>query len=136
MAVANSRYRRDIPLAEAVELSATYCLLVGMLAIGQLSKHGSPTPAEVATANEFHEHAKALLLSDLVSAPSLPVVQALVVHARFLRRSGALRESWVFTGLAHRLAEGLLLHLDLPTKTTSAHEERRRTWCACVLMMR
>ncbi|KAH6890621.1 fungal-specific transcription factor domain-containing protein [Thelonectria olida] len=136
MAVSNSRYRRDIPPAEATELSTTYCLLLGMLAIGQLSKHDNPTPTETSTATDFHQQAKALLLSDLVSVPSLPVVQALLVHARFLRRSGALRDSWVFTGLAHRLAEGLLLHLDLPTKTVSEREERRRTWCSCVLMMR
>jgi hypothetical protein len=107
-----------------------------MLAIGQLSKHDNPTVTETSTANDFHDQAKALLLSDLVSVPSLPVVQALLIHARLLRRSGALRESWVFTGLAHRLAEGLLLHLDLPTKTVSEREERRRTWCSCVLMMR
>ncbi|KAI5459753.1 fungal-specific transcription factor domain-containing protein [Mariannaea sp. PMI_226] len=136
IAVSNSRYRRDIPLAEATELATTFCLLLGMLAIGQLSKHDNPSATESTLANDFHAQAKALLLSDLVSAPSLPVVQALLIHARLLRRIGELRDSWVFTGLAHRLAEGLLLHLDLSTKTVSEREERRRTWCSCVLMMR
>ncbi|KAH7159812.1 fungal-specific transcription factor domain-containing protein [Dactylonectria estremocensis] len=139
IAVANSRYRRDIPLAEATELATTFCLLLGMLAVGQLSKpgHGSPvTTTETLAATEFHEQARALLFADLIATPSLPVVQALVVHARFLRRSGSLQESWVMAGLAHRLAEGLLLHLDLPVKSLAEREERRRTWCSCVLLIR
>ncbi|KAH7143810.1 fungal-specific transcription factor domain-containing protein [Dactylonectria macrodidyma] len=139
IAVANSRYRRDIPLAEATELATTFCLLLGMLAVGQLSKpgHGSPvTTTETLAATEFHEQARALLFADLITTPSLPVVQALVVHARFLRRSGSLQESWVMAGLAHRLAEGLLLHIDLPVKSLAEREERRRTWCSCVLLIR
>ncbi|KAK7421745.1 hypothetical protein QQZ08_009833 [Neonectria magnoliae] len=135
IAVSNSRYRRDIPFAEATELATTFGLLLGMLAVGQLSKagRGNPTTTE---ASDFHDQARTLLLSDLVSAPSLPVVQALVIHARFLRRSGSFQESWVLAGLAHRLAEGLLLHLDLPAKAAAEREERRRTWCSCVLLIR
>lgn len=138
IAVANSRYRRDIPLAEATELATTFCLLLGMLAVGQLSKpgNGNPTTTEASAATEFHEQARALLFADLISAPSLPVVQALIIHARFLRRSGSFQESWVMTGLAHRLAEGLLLHLDLPVRSLAEREERRRTWCSCVLLIR
>lgn len=138
IAVANSRYRRDIPLEEATELAATHTLLLGMLAVGQLAKPMSvdPSSVEVSSAYEFHHHARTLLLVDLLSAPSLPVVQALVVHSRFLRRAGMLQESWTLTSMAHRLAEGLMLHVDMPGKTQAEREEQRRTWCSCVLFMR
>ncbi|KAF5657065.1 lactose regulatory protein [Fusarium heterosporum] len=138
IAVANSRYRRDIPLEEATELAATYSLLLGMLAIGQLAKPPIADSAEshVSHAYEFHQQAKALLLVDLLSVPSLAVVQALIVHARFLRRAGAPQESWMLTGMAQRLAEGLLLHVDLPGKAQAEREERRRTWCACALLVK
>ncbi|KAF5020523.1 hypothetical protein F66182_7455 [Fusarium sp. NRRL 66182] len=138
IAVANSRYRRDIPLQEATELAATYSLLLGMLAIGQLAK--SPITESIAMhashAREFHQQAKPLLVVDLLSVASLPVVQALVIHARFLRRMGAAQESWMLTGMAHRLAEGLMLHVDLPGKMQADREERRRTWCACAMLIR
>ncbi|RGP73665.1 hypothetical protein FLONG3_6274 [Fusarium longipes] len=138
IAVANSRYRRDIPLEEATELAATYSLLFGMLAIGQLSKltGTEPTDSHLLRAYEFHQQAKTLLLVDLLSVASLPVVQALVVHSRFLRRAGATQESWVLTGMAYRLAEGLMLHVELPGKAQAEREERRRTWCACALLVR
>ncbi|KAF4490308.1 Transcriptional activator acu-15 [Fusarium agapanthi] len=137
IAVANSRYRRDIPLEEATELAATYTLLLGMLAIGQFAKTSVTEPVEshVSHAFEFHQQAKNLLLVDLLSVSSLPVVQALVVHARFLRRAGTVQESWMLTGMALRLAEGLMLHLDLPGKPQAEREERRRTWCACALLV-
>ncbi|KAM0403589.1 hypothetical protein ACHAQC_001205 [Fusarium culmorum] len=138
IAVANSRYRRDIPLEEATELAATYSLLFGMLAIGQLAKSTVTESAEshLAHAYEFHQQAKTLLLVDLLSVASLPVVQALVVHTRFLRRAGAPQESWILTGMAYRLAEGLMLHVELPGKAQAEREERRRTWCACALLVR
>ncbi|KIL95390.1 hypothetical protein FAVG1_00127 [Fusarium avenaceum] len=138
IAVANSRYRRDIPLEEATELAATYSLLLGMLAIGQLAKApiAESTESHVSHAYEFHQQAKALLLVDLLSLPSPAVVQALIVHARFLRRAGADQESWMFTGMAQRLAEGLMLHVDLPGKAQAEREERRRTWCACALLVK
>lgn len=138
IAVANSRYRRDIPLEEATELAATYSLLLGMLAIGQLAKTSITESAEshVSHAFEFHQQAKTLLLVDLLSVSSLPVVQALIVHARFLRRAGTVQESWMLTGMALRLAEGLMLHIDLPGKAQAEREERRRTWCACALLVR
>ncbi|KAF5232763.1 hypothetical protein FAUST_8550 [Fusarium austroamericanum] len=138
IAVANSRYRRDIPLEEATELAATYSLLFGMLAIGQLAKSTVTESAEshLAHAYELHQQAKTLLLVDLLSVASLPVVQALVVHTRFLRRAGAPQESWVLTGMAYRLAEGLMLHVELPGKARAEREERRRTWCACALLVR
>ncbi|EMT70038.1 Transcriptional activator protein acu-15 [Fusarium odoratissimum] len=121
IAVANSRYRRDIPLEEATELAATYSLLLGMLAIGQLAKTSITESVEshASHAFEFHQQAKTLLLVDLLSVSSLPVVQALIVHARFLRR-----------------AEGLMLHVDLPGKAQAEREERRRAWCACALLVR
>ncbi|RSM14292.1 hypothetical protein CEP52_001418 [Fusarium oligoseptatum] len=89
IAVANSRYRRDIPLEEATELAATYSLLLGMLAIGQLTKSpAESTTSQASNAYEFHQQARPLLLIDLLSVASLPVVQALIIHARFLRRMG------------------------------------------------
>ncbi|KAL3593708.1 hypothetical protein FPOAC2_08009 [Fusarium poae] len=138
IAVANSRYRRDIPLEEATELAATYSLLFGMLAIGQQARSTvtESTESHLAHAYEFHQQAKTLLLVDLLSVASLPVVQALVVHTRFLRRAGAPQESWVLTGMACRLAEGLMLHSELPGKSQAEREERRRTWCACALLVR
>ncbi|KAJ4021455.1 hypothetical protein NW752_004463 [Fusarium irregulare] len=138
IAVANSRYRRDIPLEEATELAATYSLLLGMLAIGQLAKSATTESNEshLTHAYEFHQQAKTLLLVDLLSVASLPVVQALVVHTRFLRRAGAAQDSWMMTGMAYRLAEGLMLHVDLPGKAQAEIEERRRTWCACALLVR
>ncbi|KAM0562394.1 hypothetical protein ACHAPJ_002084 [Fusarium lateritium] len=138
IAVANSRYRRDIPLEEATELAATYSLLLGMLAIGQLAKSpvAEATEMHVSHAHEFHQQAKTLLLVDLLSVASLPVVQALIIHARFLRRVGAAQESWMLTGMAHRLAEGLMLNFELPGKAQAEREERRRTWCACALLVR
>jgi hypothetical protein len=138
IAVANSRYRRDIPLEEATELAATYSLLLGMLAIGQLAKSATTESNEshLTHAYEFHQQAKTLLLVDLLSVASLPVVQALVVHTRFLRRAGAAQDSWMLTGMAYRLAEGLMLHVDLPGKAQAEIEERRRTWCACALLVR
>ncbi|KAF4447282.1 hypothetical protein F53441_9169 [Fusarium austroafricanum] len=138
IAVANSRYRRDIPLEEATELAATYSLLLGMLAIGQLAKSSATesTEAHVSHAYEFHQQTKTLLLVDLLSVASLPVVQALIIHARFLRRTGAMQESWMLAGIALRLAEGLMLHVDLPGKAQAEREERRRTWCACSLLIR
>ncbi|KAF7564066.1 hypothetical protein G7046_g50 [Stylonectria norvegica] len=138
IAVAHSRYRRDIPLPEATELAATYCLLFGILALGELSKSGRTDVGTSESGNgaEFHQQARALLLTDLISSPSLLVVQALLVHARFLRRSGSSQESWVYVGLAHRLAEGLLLHVEIPGKSNAEQEERRRIWCACVFMIR
>ncbi|XEV05431.1 hypothetical protein FSHL1_010718 [Fusarium sambucinum] len=138
IAVANSRYRRDIPLEEATELAATYSLLFGMLAIGQLARSTitESTESRLAHAYEFHQQAKTLLLVDLLSVASLPVVQALVVHTRFLRRASAPQESWVLTGMAYRLAEGLMLHAELPGKSQAEREERRRTWCACALLVR
>ncbi|KAJ4046304.1 hypothetical protein NW760_013888 [Fusarium oxysporum] len=138
IAVANSRYRRDIPLEEATELAATYSLLLGMLAIGQLAKTSITESVEshASHAFEFHQQAKTLLLVDLLSVSSLPVVQALIVHARFLRRAGAVQETWMLTGMALRLAEGLMLHVDLPGKAQAEREERRRAWCACALLVR
>ncbi|CAJ0541571.1 Ff.00g081170.m01.CDS01 [Fusarium sp. VM40] len=138
IAVANSRYRRDIPLEEATELAATYSLLLGMLAIGQLAKAPIAESAEshASHAYEFHQQAKTLLLVDLLPLSSPAVVQALIVHARFLRRAGADQESWMFTGMAQRLAEGLMLHVDLPGKAQAEREERRRTWCACALLVK
>ncbi|TVY64148.1 Transcriptional activator protein acu-15 [Fusarium oxysporum f. sp. cubense] len=138
IAVANSRYRRDIPLEEATELAATYSLLLGMLAIGQLAKTSITESVEshASHAFEFHQQAKTLLLVDLLSVSSLPVVQALIVHARFLRRAGAVQETWMLTGMALRLAEGLMLHVDLPGKAQADREERRRAWCACALLVR
>lgn len=138
IAVANSRYRRDIPLEEATELAATYSLLLGMLAIGQLAKSAATesTESHPTHAYEFHQQAKTLLLVDLLSVASLPVVQALVVHTRFLRRAGAAQESWMLTGMAYRLAEGLMLHVELPGQAQAEREERRRTWCACALLVR
>lgn len=137
IAVSNSRYRRDIPLDEATELAATYCVLFGMLALGERARCGrADTVTEVANGIEFHDQARGLLMADLISTPSPLVVQAMLVHARFLRRNGSDQESWVMIGLAHRLAEGLLLHIDVPGKTQAEQEERRRTWCACALLMR
>ncbi|KAM5369699.1 hypothetical protein ACJZ2D_008846 [Fusarium nematophilum] len=138
IAVANSRYRRDIPLEEATELAATYSLLLGMLAVGQLAKSSPSEPAAAhhSSAHEFHHQARNLLLVDLLSVASLPVVQALIVHARFLRRVGMAQDTWMLTGMAHRLAEGLMLHVDMPGRTQSEREERRRTWCACALLLR
>ncbi|KAF4979736.1 hypothetical protein FZEAL_4093 [Fusarium zealandicum] len=138
IAVANSRYRRDIPLEEATELASTYSLLLGMLAIGQLAKSmpSEATTTQTSNAYEFHQQARTLLLIDLLSVASLPVVQALIIHSRFLRRMGMAQESWMLTGMAHRLAEGLMLHVDLPGKTQAECEERRRTWCACALLLR
>ncbi|KAM0191867.1 hypothetical protein ACHAPI_008585 [Fusarium lateritium] len=138
IAVANSRYRRDIPLEEATELAATYSLLLGMLAIGQLAKApiAESTESHVSHAYEFHQQTKTLLLVDLLSVSSLAVVQALIVHARFLRRAGTAQESWMLTGMAQRLAEGLMLNVDLPDKAQAEREERRRTWCACALLVK
>lgn len=137
IAVSNSRYRRDIPLEEATELAATYCLLFGMLAVGERARCGRAEAAtEVASGIEFHNQARGLLMADLISTPSPLIVQAMLVHARFLRRNGSDQESWVMIGLAHRLAEGLLLHVDVPGKTQAEREERRRTWCACASLMR
>lgn len=138
IAVSNSRYRRDIPLEEATELAATYCLLMGMLALGERARCGRADAFESDAANgsEFYEQARGLLLTDLISTPSLLIVQAMLTHARFLRRDGSNQESWVLAGLAHRLAEGLLLHVDLPGKTQAEREERRRVWCACAFTMR
>lgn len=138
VAVANSRYRRDISLDEATELAATHTLLLGMLAVGQITKLVSvdPSSIEMSSAYEFHQQAKTLLLVDLLSAPSLSIVQALLVHSRFLRRAGLFQESWTLSGMAYRLAEGLMLHMDLPGKTHIDREEQRRTWCSCVLLLR
>ncbi|WAO92720.1 Zn(2)-C6 fungal-type domain-containing protein [Fusarium falciforme] len=137
IAVANSRYRRDIPLEEATELAATYSLLLGMLAIGQLTKSpAESTTSQTSNAYEFHQQARPLLLIDLLSVASLPVVQALIIHGRFLRRMGMGQESWMLTGMAHRLAEGMMLHVEFPGKSQAELEERRRTWCACALFLR
>jgi hypothetical protein len=42
----------------------------------------------------------------------------------------------MLTGMALRLAEGLMLHVDLPGKAQAEREERRRAWCACALLVR
>jgi Fungal specific transcription factor domain len=67
---------------------------------------------------------------------SVPLVQALVLKAMYLREADMSNRSWVAVGVAIRTAQAVGLYTESGSGSQIEREERRRLWCNCVIMDR
>lgn len=128
----------NIGFASIYEKASFYCLLCGVLA---LSYRNTPLtglePAESeASGAALMERAKQLLYAGLLEGSSVEVVQAIVFIAMYQRRMGNHHESWIFIGLASRVAQALGFHYATEDGSQAEREARKRTWYGCVILDR
>ncbi|KAI5480235.1 hypothetical protein MNV49_001566 [Pseudohyphozyma bogoriensis] len=120
-------------------------LLLSMFALAARYSDLEPTPADGkfwAAGQGYLEQARKVLNYDYGSS-KLVTVQALLLMAYREIGTGAMSASWLFTGMAIRMAQDLGLFRDvekwyLPVQRFS-HEEkqtRKRVWWGCIILDR
>ncbi|VUC32435.1 unnamed protein product, partial [Clonostachys rosea] len=127
---------------DAVEISvhsvrAFHALLNIIMALGclfpQLDDKNSITKTN---GGIFLERSQQLQLQASLDHASLTLVQANALTAQYLSTTGMVNRCWVTLGVAIRTAQGIGIHLDLPSESQAQRQERRRTWWYCVQMDR
>ena len=83
--------------------------------------------------SHFFNRARTLIFSSLLQAPSIELVQALLLMGQYLHGSLELDSCWTVIGMANRIAQGQGLHLDPSTFTLDVIEQeiRKRVWWGC-----
>lgn len=73
----------------------------------------------------------ALARADFTSSTNIVVLQALILHILSIRDTYDPRSTWILTGVAMRIAEGIGLHRDASSLGLAPFEAeiRRRIWC-------
>ncbi|KAK9719858.1 hypothetical protein K7432_004516 [Basidiobolus ranarum] len=95
---------------------------------------------ENARSEVFYKRAKKLL-DQSYDVTSLENVQALVLLSHYFHITHGSMKSWVYSGMAIRLAEDLGLHRNpdrwqIKTLSHALKEARKRTWWSCYIMDR
>ncbi|ORX99110.1 hypothetical protein K493DRAFT_313350 [Basidiobolus meristosporus CBS 931.73] len=116
-------------------------LLNAMFALAaNLSSEARWLEKENARSEIFYKRAKRLL-DQSYDVTSLQNVQALVLLSHYFHITHGSMKSWVYSGMAIRLAEDLGLHRNpdrwqIKTLSDSVKEARKRTWWSCYVMDR
>ncbi|CAH0046917.1 unnamed protein product [Clonostachys solani] len=112
-----------------------YCALNAAFA---LAIHFTEAPANERKerAAPFVRRSRHLMRLDFLDHGDLSTIQALLILARYLQNTGLSTRCWNVVGTAHRMAQGLGLHLEIGTGTASELETdiRRRVWHSCVCL--
>ncbi|ORX79621.1 hypothetical protein K493DRAFT_243493 [Basidiobolus meristosporus CBS 931.73] len=88
----------------------------------------------------FYKRAKKLL-DQTYDVTSLENIQALILLSHYFHITHGSMKSWVYSGMAIRMAEDLGLHRNpdrwqIKTLSSSLKETRKRTWWSCYVMDR
>ena len=114
-----------------------HCGLNAVFALGAQFSAGSAQERR-ARARPFSHRARHLLRLDFLDRGDLALVQALLIMAQYLQSTNLPSRCWSVAGVAHRMAQGLGLHLESFSGGSSAselhREMRRRVWHGCVCL--
>ncbi|VUC27461.1 unnamed protein product [Clonostachys rosea] len=112
-----------------------YCAINAAFA---LATHFTDAPANERKerAAPFVRRSRHLMRLDFLDHGDLSTIQALLILARYLQNTGLSTRFWNVVGTAHRMAQGLGLHLEIDRGTASELETdiRRRVWYSCVCL--
>ncbi|CAH0036989.1 unnamed protein product [Clonostachys rhizophaga] len=112
-----------------------YCALNAAFA---LATHFTDAPANERKerAAPFVRRSRHLMRLDFLDHGDLSTIQALLILARYLQNTGLSTRCWNVVGTAHRMAQGLGLHLEVNRGAASELETdiRRRVWHSCVCL--
>ncbi|CAH0003401.1 unnamed protein product, partial [Clonostachys byssicola] len=112
-----------------------YCALNAAFA---LATHFTDAPANQRKerAAPFVRRSRHLMRLDFLDHGDLSTIQALLILARYLQNTGLSTRCWNVVGTAHRMAQGLGLHLEVNPSAASELETdiRRRVWHSCVCL--
>lgn len=112
-----------------------YCALNAAFA---LAIHFTDAPANERKerAAPFVRRSRHLMRLDFLDHGDLSTIQALLILARYLQNTGLSTRCWNVVGTAHRMAQGLGLHLEVNRGAATELETdiRRRVWHSCVCL--
>ena len=119
----------------ACPTSVFYCALNAMLALG-CNFSDLAYPQRRTLSDTFCRRSLNLLLANTLNDGSLALVQALLIVAQYLQSTDLPNRCWTVVGLALRVAQGLGMYMDNPSRDGSALETeiRRRTWHGCLML--
>ncbi|KAJ3303018.1 hypothetical protein HDU76_005427, partial [Blyttiomyces sp. JEL0837] len=123
-------------------------LLCSMYAVAaRWSRHPAiaVNPEEMYSAGDVFYSKARILVSKAIDIPSLDTIAALIMLVTYASGSGRASASWMYSGLAIRMAQSLKLDLDPDFQevqdlfgplTWFEKEQRRRLWASCFIMDR
>ncbi|KNC98295.1 uncharacterized protein SPPG_06691 [Spizellomyces punctatus DAOM BR117] len=139
--VHEKEFRRTIAAQSPLLLNAMYCVAA------RFSKHPSirKNPEMMYQAGDVFYAKARLLISQTVDVPTLDTVSALIMLMTYASGSGRASASWMYSGMAIRMAQSLKMDLDPDFQEVQdvfgpmswfEKERRRRLWWCCFLMDR
>lgn len=105
------------------------CRFLSISGQGQLS-------GDLNSRQPFFDRAMKLMTLDLLEEGSIELVQSLLITVQYIQTLELSNKCWVILGMAIRLAQSIGIHVDTGRESQAKREERRRTWCVCILLDR
>lgn len=126
--------REDVDLASEAIFHATLNIV---FALGCLNNSKVEPARKLRTGDGFYRRARAILAPDAIDAPSLGVVQYLLLTTNYLTYTRYSSRCWNVLGVAIRVAQTLRLHADVEASGGQLRRETgRRVWYHCVTLER
>ena len=82
--------------------------------------------------------AQTLKNDEMLTAPSLQTIQALLLYSYTfeLEKGTTANKTWLYLGLAVKMAQDIGLHRETPSASPQEAEQRRRIWAGCIIVDR
>lgn len=84
----------------------------------------------------FYIRATQLMTLDCTENGSISLVQGLLLTVQCIQTMELSNKCWVVLGMAIRVAQSIALWQPNGIETQAQREERKRTWCVCILLDR